>query len=110
MKKLLAPLTLILLAACATSFIEPTEADSIRGKTKYPDYTLAQLKTGKTLYMQHCGGCHGLYKPSSQTEAEWTKIVPWMSGKVNKHQPNTLNTNDQELILKYLVTMGPLAK
>lgn len=110
MKKLAIIGTSFFIAACASKFTEPTEADITRVKSKYPDYTVEQLQKGKSLYVQHCGSCHGLYKPSSKTEAEWTKIVPWMSNKVNKHQPNTLSTTDQDLILKYVVTMGPLRK
>jgi mono/diheme cytochrome c family protein len=110
MKRITIAACVLLLSACATKLIEPTEADISRVKTKYPEYTVEQLQKGKSLYVQHCGNCHGLYKPSSQSEAEWTKIVPWMSNKVNKQQPNTLSTNDQELILKYVITMGPLRK
>ncbi len=98
------------LAACGTKLIEPSDADVNRVKAKYPDYTVEQLQKGKTLYVQHCGNCHGLYKPSSQSEAEWNKIVPWMSNKVNKQQANTLSVEDQDLILKYVITMGPLRK
>jgi cytochrome c5 len=111
MKQLLTLTVIVLVAACAaTKTSAPAQADVDRMQSKYPNYTLTDLHKGKTLYESHCGNCHGLKNPSSESETEWTRIVPWMAGKVNEKQPNALNTNDQDLILKYLVTMSAAPK
>ena len=96
---------LILIGCKATLLLVPTESDVERGKSKYPDYTLTQLSQGKLLYEQNCQSCHNLKKPTSRTEEEWKAIVPNMSKQVNKTSMVLKNT-EQELILRYLVTMG----
>lgn len=83
----------------------PTQADADRGAAKFPGYTLAELNEGKALYESNCGTCHALKKPSSESEAEWRRIVPIMVGKVNKNK-QVLNDHSQDLILRYVITMS----
>ncbi len=98
---------LLFLVSCASTkmVITPTNADVDRIAAKYPGYTLQQLDQGKTLFTTHCGNCHGLKNPASKSEEQWQKIVPRMAAKVNK-KGEVLNADGQELILRYLVTMG----
>jgi len=98
----------MLLAACGTTkLIQPTQADAERGSQKFTNLTLAQLNQGKELFEQNCSLCHGLKKPESRNEDQWSKIVPNMAEKVNRKKgEGTLNNEKQEILLKYLVTMS----
>lgn len=105
MKKLLYVIITLSLVGCVSAKLAtPTQSDVDRVKSKFPDYTLAQLNQGKTLYEQNCGTCHDLKKPTSLSEEKWKVIVPEMVHKVNKRQVK-LSEQDQDLILKYLLTM-----
>lgn len=105
-KNILILVTVVLFVGCAVKLVPPTQSDADRMQTKYPDYTLDQLNQGKAMYEQHCAECHKLKNPTKFTEAEWQKIVPIMAKKVNKKHPNTLDTQSQDLILKYVITMN----
>jgi mono/diheme cytochrome c family protein len=99
----------ILLSACASvKLMNPTATDLERVQTKFPGYTLTELSHGKQLYEQNCGKCHGLKNPSSQGEAQWKTIVPRMVKKVNKREAK-VDTKQEELILKYLITMSSVS-
>lgn len=97
----------VLLAGCFTAkMAKPSQDDADRANGKFAGgVTLAQLNEGKELYTNNCGTCHGLKKPGSETEEKWRKIVPAMVKKVNKNSM-VLNKDQEELILKYVVTMG----
>lgn len=84
-----------------------SQKDVERVQDKFPGYTLAELNDGKLLYEKHCGSCHGLKALDSQTEEGWRKIVPPMVKKANKKEGNVLDERGEDLILKYVVTMGP---
>jgi mono/diheme cytochrome c family protein len=103
--KIIATATILFLAGCSVQLMTPTQSDVERVKTKYPDYTLAELNEGKALYEQNCGSCHGLKKPSSEPEGEWKEIVPEMTEKANKKGAK-IDARQQELILKYVITMS----
>lgn len=97
---------LLLLIGCASAkLITPTQVDVDRVKTKYPEYSLADLNRGKQLYENNCGACHGLKDPASRTEEKWRKVVPEMVAKVNK-KAAVLSDRDQEDILRYVITMS----
>lgn len=106
-RKLIAIITSVAFAGCfaAKKSASPTQADADRGAAKFPGYTLASLNEGKGLYERNCGSCHGLKKPSSESEAEWRRIVPAMAAKVNKNS-KVLDAHGEELILQYVITMG----
>jgi mono/diheme cytochrome c family protein len=110
MKKIvLAGLTLVIIYSCATTKTATStsfsQTDVERGMKYYPDLTLAQLESGKTLYSQNCGSCHGLKDPKKFTPDHLKKIVPNMVGKVNK-KSEVLSKENEETITKYLVTMS----
>ena len=102
----------LILASCAASQVMmPSQTDVNRVSAKYPNYTLAELNQGKALYEKNCGNCHGLKKPTSRDEAQWNHIVPEMVEKANKKAgKEEITAKDQELIIKYLVTMGSAPK
>src|SRR5215217_7926085 len=103
MKKLSIILALVFLAAC-TKLLSPTQGDADRAATKFPGTTLADLNQGKTLYEQNCGKCHGLKKPTSESEEGWRKIMPPMAKKAK------INAQQEEMILKYVLTMREHSK
>lgn len=86
---------------------EPTQADVDRVQDKFPGYTLSQLNDGKLLYEMNCALCHDLMNPASEPENEWRRIVPDMVIKANRKNGNTLDAEGEELILRYVITMGP---
>lgn len=109
--RLIIPIVILILAGCAsskkTTNLAPSQTDVDKVASKYPGYTLANLIEGKKLYEDNCASCHGLKKPSSRNEEQWKNIVPIMIKKVNKKAGgDVLDESKQQLILKYLVTMG----
>lgn len=96
----------LLAISCATVKLQtPAASDIDRVKSSHPDYTLAEVNEGKTLYEQKCVACHGLKNPASETAAEWNHIVPEMVQKASR-KGISIDSKQQELILKYLITMS----
>jgi hypothetical protein len=111
MKRLTFIFFIMLLSACSVKLITPTQSDVDRVSGKYKGYTLIDLNGGKVLFEQKCTQCHGLKNPAKRTVDEWTKIVPEMAHKAeNKPDVSKITSNDQDLILKYLVTMSTAPK
>ena len=108
MLKLITIFSMSLLAGCVATKVvmAPQQSDVDRMATKYPGYTLTQLNEGKTNYELYCQACHDLKKPSNWKEQEWVEIVPDMVKKSNRKKKTSINDKTQDLILKYLVTMG----
>lgn len=93
---------LLVLFACSKSITSsvPVQSDLERAKVKWPEITLAELQQGQELYIANCGKCHSLKSPQSRNEAGWRKIVPPMAKKAK------INAQQEELILKYVITMS----
>ena len=98
-------------ASCATqkTAIETgmSQADVNRVKNFFPDYSLEELQLGKKLYEANCGTCHSLKSPSAESEDTWKGIVPPMVKKANKKNGTALSAQDEQAILRYVLTMGP---
>jgi len=109
-KKIFLSAAVIFLAACSAKLVTPMQEDADRVKPKYPDITLTELTEGKALFEQYCGTCHGYKKPRSRSEEEWKNIVPKMVRKVNKKQPDAIDSAEQKKILKYVITMKDAPK
>ena len=58
------------LGACAAFVPEPDRADA--GGS---DATLAELREGRHLYVEKCGGCHRLYDVDAFNDGEWKDHV-----------------------------------
>ncbi len=106
MKKIIIGFSVLLFCACSAKVAMLSQADADRGKIKFPGATLTSLNEGKAHYEQYCGTCHGLKKTTSESEAEWNRIVPEMVKKTNKKAGSeVVDAKKQELILQYVVTM-----
>ena len=111
MKKGLILLSFALFVACAApKLLTPTQDDANRGAKEFQGFTLADLNSGKTLYESKCSACHGLKDPASRSEEKWKKIVPKMAAKSLKRGKGEIDAHSQDLIIKYLITMGPATK
>lgn len=86
-------------ATTTSSAAAITEADAQRASAKWPNTTVAELTEGKALYEQHCGNCHALKDPKSESEEEWYHEVPPMAKKAK------IDAATEQKILKYVVTM-----
>lgn len=110
MKKLVYPVIILILTGCfSAKLLVPTQNDVDRVQSKFPNYTLTDLNHGKSLFEQNCAKCHGLKNPSSRSEEKWREIVPVMVKRANKKQ-TVISPEDQEQILKYLITMSGAPK
>ena len=98
----------------ATPASDFSQADVERGAKRFSGLTMNDLTAGKALYEAKCSTCHKLKRPGSRSETEWKEIVPDMAKKADKKANSLVVTGpvidaaSQELILKYLITMGPL--
>jgi hypothetical protein len=107
MRKSFILILITVFASCSVKLIEPAQSDVARVSNKYPGYSLADLKEGKSLFEETCGRCHGLKNPTSRSEAKWQEIVPKMIKRLNKKEgKEVINAGQQEVILRYLVTMS----
>jgi mono/diheme cytochrome c family protein len=87
-----------LLASCSKNnstgnLYTPTSADATATAT------LAELQQGRTLYINNCGSCHGLYSPDDYSVSNWKTILPAMTPRTS------LNASQVTLVTKY-VTRG----
>lgn len=99
-----------LLVACSTmKTAELSQQDVDKVRPLYPNYTLAQLNEGKTLYSEKCTLCHALKDPNSESSKKWPVIVSEMTNMANE-KTLTISPKQEDLILKYLVTMTTPAK
>jgi cytochrome c5 len=111
MKKTFYLLLMIGFTACSVKLIQPSQPDVDRVSGKYPGYTLSELNEGKSLFEHTCNRCHRLKNPASRNEDKWKKIVPTMIGKMNrKERRQVIDDKQQEVILRYLITMNAAAK
>ena len=84
------------LGACARSSPPMvTATDAQRGNVE-----LAELDQGRKLLIGKCTNCHRVPMPNEHTALEWPKMLDEMAARSN------LDTTQQKLIEKYLVTMA----
>jgi mono/diheme cytochrome c family protein len=90
---------LILITSCSknssggASLYTPSSADATSTAT------LADLQQGRTLYMNNCNACHGLYSPDDYNSTQWKSILTNMG-------PRTSMTSAQILLVTKYVTRG----
>ena len=102
--------TICLLVACSTlKTAALTQQDVDKVKPLYPNYTLADLNEGKTLFSEKCTLCHSLKNPNSEYSKKWPHIVAEMTNMANE-KTLTISPKQEDLILKYLITMTTASK
>ncbi len=85
------------LAGCATYLPEP-DPQMAGGD----DGRLAELRAGRSLYVNKCGGCHSLIRVDRFDDARWSEEVAEMV-KLKKVR---LSAEDQTRLLGYLAAAG----
>lgn len=110
LKKVTIILSLAILASCSAKLVKPAQTDADRGSSKFPGLTVEQLHKGNELYNSKCTTCHPAKNPTSWTEEQWRNIVPNMASASKEHGKGEITAAEQDLILKYVITMGPAKK
>ena len=77
-------------SSTVSSLYTPTTTDVT------PNATLAELQSGRTLYIANCGTCHNLYSPDAYSTSQWKTILSNMTPKTS------LNSSDVLLVTKYV--------
>jgi cytochrome c5 len=108
MKKLTMLAVIVVLSACSSKLLMPTQADAERGAAMYQGLTLNELKEGRQLYEANCNLCHPVKNPSNWTAEQWHEIMPKMLRGVEK-KGKTMTEEERESILRYAVTMAKKA-
>lgn len=110
-KIIVSVLSIGLLVACSTTKSTKSsvmsQTDVERGAKTFSGLTLDELNSGKLIYEENCGTCHGLKKPSSENADGWSHHVPEMVVLVNKKAGSEkIDAKKKDLILRYLITMS----
>ena len=79
--------------SAGSSLYTPTTADVTSTAT------LTELLQGRTLYLNNCNSCHGLYSPDNYTSTEWKSIISTMG-------PRTGMSSSEILLVTKYVTRG----
>jgi mono/diheme cytochrome c family protein len=58
--------------------------------------SLSDLQTGRTLYINNCNACHGLYSPDDYTPSQWKSILSNMGPRTS------MSSTDISLVTKYV--------
>lgn len=105
MKNSILILSSILMVGCTASKVATPVVTEAETTTPTLDNAItAKLSEGKKHFEAKCANCHDLKNPTSFTETQWKEIVPQMAIYMNQNNP-TLNKEEEESILNYLVAM-----
>ncbi len=87
-------------AGCSKSLTNNTDALYVPSATDVTaTATLADLQSGRSVFINNCGRCHSLYSPDNYSAASWKTIVPNMASRAG------LSATESLQVLKY-VTRG----
>lgn len=100
----------VAIGCAASKQVAITESDLSSAKTEFSGVTLAELQTGQVLFTEHCQSCHALKDPASEGIRGWKKHVPEMVEMANRDKAADLDKKEEQAILRYVITMGPLKK
>jgi hypothetical protein len=78
------------IATDSSSLYSPTAAN-VTAKA-----TLTELQQGRTLFINNCGNCHGLYSPDAFSVAQWKSVLGIMAPRT------AMNTSQVLLVTKYV--------
>ncbi len=80
----------VILLSCSKNLNTSTDSLYVPTATDVtPNATLADLQAGRTLLINNCGRCHGLYSPDNLTVANWKSIVPMMASRAGLNAAQT---------------------
>jgi|SRR5688572_10312715 len=99
-KAVLLPLAAALagaLVACAAFIPEPDRSDA--GGS---DAVLAELRSGRTLYVEKCAGCHRLYDVDAYGDDEWRGHVQDMI----REDLVKVSRSEQAALVRYLTSVN----
>jgi mono/diheme cytochrome c family protein len=88
----------LIFCCCSPSILLPTTADTAAANKRWAEADSVSLYHGYQLYVNKCGSCHTLHRPSKFTEDKWKKEVPEMGAKAH------LTPAECEMILRYVLT------
>ncbi len=91
--------SLVFFSSCKKDLVSPSSVYVPTAADATSKATLAELQQGRTIFVNNCGQCHGLYSPDSYSASNWQIIVPNMAGRAG------LSSANAALVLKY-VTRG----
>jgi cytochrome c2 len=91
-------------AATATPSTEPSEAQLQAVKTKMPETTMADLKTGHDIFYNQCTACHKAKNVTGYPEDRLHNVVDKMSGKAK------LSDTEKAAVWKYALAVNLAAK
>jgi mono/diheme cytochrome c family protein len=89
MKKIILSFTTLILLSCASRLYVPKEAANSNND-------VADLKEGRTLYVNNCANCHQLYMPNQFNKTDWAYNLNQMQARAN------ITNEQKELIYSYL--------
>jgi hypothetical protein len=88
----------LFLCCCSPSLLLPTSTDVSSAGKRWAGTDSVALHHGYDLYVNKCGSCHVLYRPSKFTEEKWMKEVPDMGARAH------ITPQESEMILRYILT------
>jgi len=88
----------LLFSCCSPSLLLPTTKDVVIAQKYWDNADSLSLQQGYYLYVNKCGACHTLYRPTKFPEATWRKEVPAMSVRA------LISAEETELILRYVLS------
>jgi len=88
----------LLFCCCSPSLLLPTSVDVTSAGRRWAGTDSVSLHHGYELYINKCGACHALYRPTKFTEEKWEKEIPDMGPKAH------LTKEETEMVLRYVLT------
>ena len=89
-------LSVLALAGCGAVLTQPVAPDVAWASARWPGTTLDDLQGGRTLFVNHCAGCHTLPLPESRPWREWQTEVESMQ------QQAALSQRETSAIVRFL--------
>jgi hypothetical protein len=88
------------LASCGTALPDPQLSDLQTLGADFSWVSLQDLRDGRRLYADNCGGCHRLRPPQDLTSPEWNKAFLEMRQRIR------LKDTEADRVIVYLKTFA----
>ena len=90
---------LVFIAGCQKTSLDVSSLYTPTSTDVTANATLQELQQGRTLFINNCNRCHGLYSPDDFSASQWISILGTMAPRTGMSSSETL------LVAKY-VTRG----